>query len=509
MCCNEFNRREFFGASAQIVAGAGLVAASLSSPAGASEWASDLWDPDRPFQAAGKPLRVQPVLMYRLPTRREATSWKSWGGIQTEAAVAEETSRVVGELDALARKAEFPITVLPVQKVRSVEEASGLESTEGTVRIVYPATGSGGMLRACIPEQGGLVFVRHQSGPIYYWYEALSVKYLKTDKDPQTRDDGRRLSVHDVVVDDTDELLWRLRAFYGVYNFLGTRVVALGGPGGKYASDAPAVARARYQFDIVAVSYDDLAKRIERAMADPVCLAQAESWTARYLALPHTKLATDRQFVVNAFVLYGLFKEMMLECEAQAFTIKNCMSTILPMAKTTACLTLGLLNDEGLLSFCESDFVIIPAGVLLYYIARKPVFLHNSTFPHNGIVTCAHCTGPRRMDASRYEPAEILTHYESEYGAAPKVSIPEGQEVTFIDPQYATARWMGFKGTVEGNPFYDICRSQQDVRIHGHWEQLLNEVRDSHWVMAYGDYLRELGYAAPRVGIAWENFSET
>ena len=509
MCCNQFNRREFFGASARIVAGAGLAAASLSSPAGASEWASDLWDPDRPFQAAGKPLYVQPVLMYSLPTRRKATSWKSWGGIQTEAAVAEEISRIAGELEALARKAEFPLTVLPVQKVRSVEEASGLESAEATVRIVYPATGSGGMLRACIPEQGGLVFVRHQSGPVYYWYEALSVKYLKTDKDPQTPDDGRRLSVHDVVVDDTDELLWRLRAFYGAYNFLGTRVVALGGPGGKYAPDAPTVARDRYQFDIVEVSYDDLAKRIESAMADPGCLAQAEGWTEGYLALPHTKLATDRQFVVNAFVLYGLFKQIMLECEARAFTIKNCMSTILPMAKTTACLTLGLLNDEGLLSFCESDFVIIPAGVLLYYIARKPVFLHNSTFPHNGIVTCAHCTAPRRMDASRYEPAEILTHYESEYGAAPKVSIPEGQEVTFISPEYATTRWVGFKGTVESNPFYDICRSQQDVRIHGNWKKLLNEVRDSHWVMVYGDYLRELGYAAPRVGIAWENFSET
>ena len=91
----------------------------------------------------------------------------------------------------------------------------------------------------------------------------------------------------------------------------------------------------------------------------------------------------------------------------------------------------------------------------------------------------------------------------------PKVDIPEGQQVTFISPEYASQRWAGFKGTVESNPSYEICRSQQDVRIDGDWEKLLNEVRDSHWVMAYGDYLRELGYAMPRIGITWENFSAT
>ena len=135
--------------------------------------------------------------------------------------------------------------------------------------------------------------------------------------------------------------------------------------------------------------------------------------------------------------------------------------------------------------------------------------MHNSTFPHGAIVTCAHCTAPRRMDAKRYEPVRVLTHYESEYGAAPKVEIPKGQEVTCIDPEYATGRWVGLKGTVEGNPFYDICRSQQDVRIHGNWKRLLNEVRDSHWMMVYGDYLKEIGYAASRIGITWDNISET
>jgi hypothetical protein len=165
------------------------------------------------------------------------------------------------------------------------------------------------------------------------------------------------------------------------------------------------------------------------------------------------------------------------------------------------------MNDEGLLAFCESDFVVIPSGILLHHISRKPVFLHNSTFPHNGLVTCAHCSAPRRMDAVRYEPMKVLTHYESEYGAAPKVEIPEGQEVSFIDPEYSTGRWVGFKGTVESNPFLEICRSQQDVKIRGDWKKLTKEVRDSHWMMVYGNYLREVGYASRRIGIEWEDIS--
>ena len=98
---------------------------------------------------------------------------------------------------------------------------------------------------------------------------------------------------------------------------------------------------------------------------------------------------------------------------------------------------LSWLNDEGYIAFCESDFVIVPPGILLHYIAGKPVFMHNSTFPHKAIVTCAHCTAPRRMDGKRYEPVRIMTHYESDFGAAPKVEMPIGQQVCAISPEYA------------------------------------------------------------------------
>jgi L-fucose isomerase-like protein len=520
MCCS-LDRREFLGLSAGVLAGLGLPAAAGAAGAAPAGGEAERWDPTRPYSVRRETLRVLPILHYAVPRPREKASWKSWGGVQGDEAAAREAERIAGELRDLAGRAGFPLEVLPVAKARAPEEASRARETPHDVVIVYPATGGGDLLRAAAAEGGRtLVFARHRSGPVYYWYEALSTRYLQVDVTggstaaqgtvPAAAGNSRPdswaggLSVDDVVVDDIEELLWRLRSLAGVKDFLGSRVVALGGAGGKYAPEAPKVARERFGLEIIETGYEDLGRRIAAARADAARMERADADAARYLALPGTTLRTERRFVAGSFLLRGIFRDLLREAGASIFTIGSCMGTILPMADTTACLTLSLLNDEGAVAFCESDFVIVPAGILLQRIAGTPVFLHNSTFPHGGVVTCAHCTCPRRMDGARYEPALVLTHYESEFGAAPKVEFPLGQEVTCLDPEYATGRWVGLLGTVEANPSYEICRSQQDLRVRGDWRKLLGEARDSHWVMAYGDWRREAGYASRRIGVRWE-----
>ncbi len=528
MAFDGVNRREFLGLTATNIAG-GVLGLNASSSAAIDRGG---WDPKKPLLCTGRTLVVQPVLMYRVAEKRPATSWKSWGGVQTDEAAAAEAKRIAAELATLCSQAPFPLKVLPVVTARSPDEAARVHENEYDVVVVYAASGSGETLKACFApkkDRDTIVFTRRSSGPAYYWFEALSTRYLQTGRpefgegsekskreifpsqsrpdsafsDPAHLDHGP-VHVEDVVVDDCNELLWRFHALYGLKNFVGARIVALGGPWGKYSPEAPDIAREKYRFEIIDVSYEAVTPRIQAALADRERMAAAKRWAQAYLALPNTTLATTNEFLVNAFMLYGVFKDLLREHDASAFTIRNCMSTIMPISQTTPCLTLGLLGDEGLIAFCESDFVVIPAGILLHHISGLPVFMHNSTFPHDGIVTCAHCSAPRRLDGSRYEPARIMTHYESEYGAAPKVEIPVGQQVTFIDPEYSTGRWLGFTGVVRSNPAYEICRSQQDVEIQGDWRKLINEVRDSHWMMVYGDHLKPLAYAARKLGIQWE-----
>lgn len=509
MSLYQVNRREFIGMTAAGIAGGTLGLHTLAS-AGVG---GDGWDASRPLVRTGKALTIQPVLMYSVAQRRPQTSWKSWGGVQTDPAATAEARKITEELSDLASRASVPLEILPIVKVKTAADTADVHRKEYDAIVVYAASGSGDLLRACFAprkDRDTILFVRHRSGTAYYWYEALSTRYLQTgrpDPGPNSYLDHGGVHVEDVVVDDYDELLWRLRALYALKNFLGTRIIALGGPWGKYSPEAPQVAREKYRFNIIDISYEAVAPRIKAARENPDAMAAAQRWAEAYLALPHTTLATDKAFVTNAFLLYAFFKDLMRQHEASAFTIRNCMSTIMPIAQTTPCLTLSLLNDQGPMAFCESDFVIIPAGILLHHISGTPVFLHNSTFPHGGIVTCAHCSSPRRLDGSRYEPATIVTHFESEYGAAPKVEMPLGQQVTFLDPEYSTGRWLGFTGVVKSNPTYEICRSQQDVEIQGDWKKLVNEVRDSHWMMAYGDHLKELAYATRKLGIQWSDLS--
>jgi hypothetical protein len=506
MCC--VDRRSFLGIAAASTAGLPLTpgVATARTAAAAGEW-----DPTRPQTLNSKKVVVQPLLRHEIETPKPQRSWRNWGGVHTRQSVAEEVDRIGGELEKLKASAGFPIEILPLATASSDEEAGRIREASPAGALILYAAGAQ-RLDACVSrKRDNIIFVRHRSGPVYDWYENVSNRFLRAPGEDFEYDQVRNyegVGVDDVVVDDYGEILWRLRAIHGLRNFIGSRAVTIGRATGKGCPKAPDLCRQRYGMEIVEVPYVELDKRLRarRASADAMKLAQTAA--GRYLAQSGVAIETDRVFVANCFLLYSVFKELMQEHNAQSFTIMSCMSTVMPIAETTACLALSMMQDEGLIAFCESDFGSHPAGVLLRYITGNPVFMHNPTFPHNGIVTCAHCTCPRRMNGKSYEPVRIKTHYESDYGASPKIQMPVGQQVTIINPDCAQVRWLGFRGRVADNPSLSICRSQQDIEIEGDWRKLAREMRGSHWMMAYGDFLKETGYCMKKMGLDWMNISE-
>ena len=74
-----------------------------------------------------------------------------------------------------------------------------------------------------------IIFCRHKSGPVYLWYEIVSPRYLRQHTDKLA---VKGIDDQDVVIDSQDELLWRLRSLCGLKNTLGSRILAVGGPGG-------------------------------------------------------------------------------------------------------------------------------------------------------------------------------------------------------------------------------------------------------------------------------------
>jgi len=393
----------------------------------------------------------------------------------------------------------------PLAHVRSKEEAAPVRDGDADVLLIYGASGE--LEPLVSPKHHNIVFVRHKSGPVYLWYEIVHPRLLRKTVD-EYGEPG--LTPYDVVVDETGDLLWRLRSLYALKNTVGSKIVCIGGPSGwgVGGQQAPEIARTLWKMELIDEPYEDLGKRIVAARSDAERVKRAEADAAAYVKLPKTHLETDMGFVSRAFLLTQVFEEVMAEAGAQAMTINSCMGTIMPMSETTACLPLSLINDSGALAFCESDFAAIPSGVLLHHIASTPAFLQDPTYPHHGVVTLAHCTAPRKMDGKNIEEAHIQTHFESDYGAAPKVNMRIGQTVTVLNPDFGDKRWIGFRGTIADHPFLDICRSQVDVSIEGDCQRLMEDMRGFHWMLAYGDHLKETGYALRKLGIGWYNLTD-
>ena len=453
---------------------------------------------------ARKPLVVKPVFSFEIPGRRDQTSWRSWGGIQTQDHANEEVARIQGELDKIKAAADFPVDFLPVAPVRGGADVANLKDLAGAdAVVVYPA-GAGGDVFDAARKSGKhvVVFMRHKSGPTYLWYEIVSPRYLRAHTDLLAMKD---LTYDDMVVDSLDELALRLRALAGLKNTMGQRILAVGGASGWECAQAPDLARERFKLDIQDVPYADLAKLIQAARADESAVKAARQRAAAYLKDAGVKLETEPKYVENCFLLEQVFRGLLVKADARAITINSCMGTIMPMAETTACLTLSLLNDAGFQAFCESDFVVVPSGLLVTNISGRPNFLNDPTYPHQGVITLAHCTAPRRLDGKALEPARIMTHFESDYGAAPKVEMAKGTKVTNIIPDFLAKRWTGFLGEIVDAPFLPICRSQIDVAYKCSDAAVAENMPGFHWMTVYGDYTRETAYALRKVGIDWQN----
>ena len=497
-------RRGFMGG----VGGAALGGAALTG----LTWSSlSAQEPEIPAAPPRRPLVVKPLLLYRLPTRRPQTSWRSWGAIQTQQDADEEVARIKGELDKLQAGADFPLKFLPLEALTN--EAGLAENKDvqaADVLLVYACNGNLNAIAQL--KKDTIFFVRHQSGPLYLYYEIISPRFLRQHTDTlavEGIDDG------DVVVDSQDEILWRLRALGGLRNTVGTRILAVGGPGG-WAQPRGVVAdlvKEKWKLDIQTIPYradpqhpdsPNLADLVKAAREDTAAVELARKRADAYLKLPGTTLETDRAFVDKCFILEQVFRKLMAEADCRAITINACMGTIMPISETTACLPLSTLNDDGYLAFCESDFVVIPSGILLSAISGRPPFLNDPTYPHDGVITLAHCTGPRKMDGKTLEPARIMTHFESDYGATPKVEMHNGQVVTNVVADFKEERWMGLLAEIVAHPFLPICRSQIDVRYKVPDQLVAERMPGFHWMTIYGDYHREVGYALKKIPIQWD-----
>jgi hypothetical protein len=140
----------------------------------------------------------------------------------------QEVAHIRTELGELTKQADFPVQFLPVSRTHNAAGLAGVNDLDkADVFLVYAAGGWMDTLETLSAKNKDMiVFCRHKSGPVYLWYEIAHWRLLRKSEDAKAEPN---LDFDDVVVDDYGDVLWRLRALYGLKNARGTTCWRLAG----------------------------------------------------------------------------------------------------------------------------------------------------------------------------------------------------------------------------------------------------------------------------------------
>ena len=124
----------------------------------------------------------------------------------------------------------------------------------------------------------------------------------------------------------------------------------------------------------------------------------------------------------DAAIMYLALASICKEEHLDAVTVK-CFD-LLSSCKTTACLALALLNDNGIIAGCEGDIPSICTMLAIYKALGRPSFMANpaSIDSDNLSIDFAHCTIPTVM----VEGCTLPSHFESGIGIGINGEVPLG-----------------------------------------------------------------------------------
>ncbi len=194
---------------------------------------------------------------------------------------------------------------------------------------------------------------------------------------------------------------------------------------------------------------------------------------------------SDSELLLSASI-YAALKRLIAAKELTAITLK-CFD-LLSKYKTTGCLGLALLNDEGIPAACEGDVPALITMMVVKEAIKKICFMANVSSIRGSVVTFAHCSCP----TSILNYYRLDTHFESGLG----VSIAgEFQERFFtmlrVDP--VNKNYVMMKGeSMEHKYSPNLCRTQLKLDMPGVDSYFFNKPLGNHHILIPGDYMNRL-----------------
>lgn len=236
-----------------------------------------------------------------------------------------------------------------------------------------------------------------------------------------------------------------------------------------------------------AVNYDS-AKRLHGidlvdVSIDEIRTRYAESINDYNLAFDYDKDEIDK-----ALRLHKVLEGVKTDYNLDGLTIR-CFD-LLGDLKTTACLSLALLNKEGIVATCEGDIPTMVTMHILNKITGQRGFQANPSRidATSGKMILAHCTLPLDMVDKFY----LDTHFESGIGVAVKGYLKD-EKVTIFKLSRNLKDYFVTTGRILRNlEESNLCRTQIEVAVDNSINYFLTRPYGNHHVVIYGDYKTEI-----------------
>lgn len=275
----------------------------------------------------------------------------------------------------------------------------------------------------------------------------------------------------------------------------GKRVGVIGKPSGwLIASNVDYQAmRVRWGIEMVDVPLDEVVKGYQ-AIADD----EVQDITHEFISQAIGVKEPSRDEVVKAMRLYRAVKAIVERYHLDAFTL-NCFDLI-PTTRTTGCVALALLNQEGIPAGCEGDEQTLLTMLAVQAATGEMTFMANpSKILDNDAreMVFAHCTiAPAMTD--RYI---VRDHYESLSGVAVE-GIFDPMDVTVVKcggtsmEHYFISKARLLECT--SNP--NMCRTQLRLRLEQSLDYFLERSIGNHHVIVRGDHATRISAALRLLG---------
>ena len=192
--------------------------------------------------------------------------------------------------------------------------------------------------------------------------------------------------------------------------------------------------------------------------------------------------------VDKALRLHKALSKIKEEYNLDGLTIR-CFD-LLNELKTTSCLSLSLLNKEGIIGTCEGDIPSMISMHILNKISGQPGFQANPSRIdiENKKMVLAHCTLPLNM-TNRYK---LNTHFESGIGVAIKGYLKEDKITIFKLSKNLKDYFVTTGNIIKNLEESNLCRTQIEISVDHNIEYFLNRPYGNHHIIIYGDYEEQI-----------------